>query len=1156
MPSPKDWESRRDMDSSRGMSLFGSTSSILALLARKARSGRWLAPGRPPQPAPASVLQGDRQPVGMSARIARGLSRFRSIAKEKGVATASVRAARKVRRKLDPHGIIPFRWVTGPLKRVYPPYRAWSATDEVRLDFDQCRYYEPLPQCDPYDAWLAVNRENPRRRRRIDAALSQAHANCRASHPPRFSVLVPTYDPPVELFDAMIQSVVAQSFADWELILVDNGSKNPAIPSLINDWARRDSRIKPLHRAVNANISAATNQAADAARADFLILADSDDLLDPDALAHVALFLDRSPDTDLIYSDEDVVGALDERSSPRFKPDWSPELLLSFCYPGHLTTIRRSLYHQVGGMRSAFDGSQDHDFWLRASERTDRVGHIPQILYHWRILPGASATHYKPATLEAGRRAVEEAFHRRGLDCPVRQTPWAAADGCAIFEPVMPDHGPAVAILIPSRNHGRRLKTAIDSLAKTTYQNFRIYVIDNASDDPATLHYLASLNHRVLWIPNQNDKFSYAAINNAAVSMIDEELILFLNDDIEVINPRWLSQMVGWSRLAGVGAVGARLFFPDGRIQHAGIVHGFNEGLGGHAFRFLPWWHGGTFNQARVSRNCLGVTAACMLTPRQLFLDLGGFDESRFPVAYNDADYGMRVVDAGYRCVYCAEAELYHHEGLSRGKASDPRELAAYRQSHGHRTDPFFNPHLDPENETFETMPTVVPVANPRGPVPMLAATHNLNWEGAPRFELELLCRLKAAGTVAPVVLSPCDGPIRAQFEQAGIEVRIDPTLIGLASRSSLYHETIARLAASIQDGPYELIHANTLQTFWAVEAARAARIPSVWSVHESEPWTTYFDDLPAEVAASALNCLTYPYRVVFTAHSSARVWAPLNSARNFSLIRFAFDTQQFADSLKEIDRPLARRQLDLADDDLAVLLLGTVCQRKGQQDLLRAFATLPAKVAARIKCIVVGGRDSVPYSRELQAMAQRLQSDRRDRFVIIPETGDTAAFWRAADVFCCTSRVESYPRVILEAMAAGLPIITTPVFGIAEQVRDNVNALMYLPGDVGTLRTHLFNLARDPRQRASLAAASPLVLKSLPGHAELDAQYARTFVAAAESAAPGIVDRQDLPQQRQQAAPSSRTWFIDKARAAIVSQHSRHSASTRNRSFVHNDRP
>ena len=216
----------------------------------------------------------------------------------------------------------------------------------------------------------------------------------------------------------------------------------------------------------------------------------------------------------------------------------------------------------------------------------------------------------------------------------------------------------------------------------------------------------------------------------------------------------------------------------------------------------------------------MAVTAACMLTPRQLFLETGGFDETRFPVAYNDADYGYRLVDAGYRCVYCAEAELYHHEGLSRGLSSDPRELAMYRQVHGHRIDPYFNPHLDPEIETFATKPTVVPVEIPHRPTSVLAFTHNLNWEGAPRFELELLSRLKASGTIAPLVLSPCDGPVRREFNRAGIEVRVETKLACPAESPALYRDSIARLADLIREGRYEVVHANTLQTFWAIEAA------------------------------------------------------------------------------------------------------------------------------------------------------------------------------------------------------------------------------------------------------------------------------------------------------------------------------------------------
>ena len=728
---------------------------------------------------------------------------------------------------------------------------------------------------------------------------------------------------------------------------------------------------------------------------------------------------------------------------------------------------------------------------------------MPQILYHWRILPGSTALsgHCKPASFEAGRRAVEEAFHRRGLDCRVEQIEWAAGAGCAIFEPVMPDDGPSVAILIPSRNHGARLKTAIDSLAKTTYRNYRIYVIDNESDDPATLDYLASLPHRVLRIPNPDGRFSFAAINNTAAAMVDEDLLLFLNDDTEVIKPRWLSQMVGWSRLDGVGAVGARLLFPDGRIQHAGIVHGLHEGLAGHAFKLLPWWESGTFNLARVSRNCMAVTAACMLTPRALFLRLGGFDETRFAVAYNDPDYCYRLGDAGYRSVYCAEAELTHYEGASRGFADDPREPTAYRQQHRHRVNPYFSPHFDPEIETFQARPTVVPIGSPSRPIPMLAVTHNLNWEGAPRIEFEIVKRLHAAGVIRAEVFSLCDGPLRRAFEAEGIPIHVESEMAGLASGMDLYRQGIPILAEWIADRGYEVVHANTLRTFWAVEAARVAGVPSVWSVHESEPWQTIFDDLPTDLAAAALACLSYPYRVVFSAQSSLRVWDALNTSGNFELIRFAHDVPRLLGEMGRIDRSRARRELHLEEGDLCVLLMGTVCERKGQKDLLDAFAALPSTVAGRMKCLVVGARKTLAYSRKLEELARRLPEDRRERFVVVPETGETSAYWQAADVFCCTSRVESYPLVTMEAMAAGLPIVTTPVFGIAEQVRPSVNALIYQPGDIATLARHLASMANDETMRRSMAEGSRRVLESLPDDAPMNELYRRTIRAAAESA-------------------------------------------------------
>ena len=413
---------------------------------------------------------------------------------------------------------------------------------------------------------------------------------------------------------------------------------------------------------------------------------------------------------------------------------------------------------------------------------------------------------------------------------------------------------------------------------------------------------------------------------------------------------------------------------------------------------------------------------------------------------------------------------------------------------------------------------------------------HSLNWEGAPRFEFELISRLTAAGSIQAEVISPCDGPMRQAYERKGIKLRVVPELADMATVPKSYEEGTRYLSGLIRQGRYEVVHANTLESFWGIDAAHVAGTPSVWSIHESETWQTYFDDLPREIAATALACLSHPYRVVFSAKSSADRFSALNSNGNFGLIRFPLDNNRFNSELARIDRPTARQRLSLKAEDFCVLLLGTVCERKGQHDLLRAYASLPEGIAARMTCLVVGSRDRLAYSRKLEEMARSLPRDRRHRFRVIPETGDTAAYWRAADVFCCTSRVESYPHVILEAMAAGLPVVTTPVFGIAEQVRPSINALIYNPGEVHELGRHLALHATDELKRRQFALASPWVLQSLPSDVDVDERYARVFRAAAESAPVTqiVAATPSIPRSR----PAAKSiWLFDRARNAIHSR-------------------
>ena len=481
-----------------------------------------------------------------------------------------------------------------------------------------------IPQSvDPYEAWIEVNEWNARREELLRERLSKT-----ATHP-LLSVLMPVYNPPLEFLERAIQSVVEQVYDDWELCIADDASPDPKVGDVLARWADRDSRIRFVVRETNGHISQATNSAAELVNGDYIILMDQDDEITPDALGEVALYIAAHPETDILYSDDDKINWKGQRSAPQFKPDWSPELLLSYMYFSHLFVLRTETFHQVGGLRVGFEGSQDYDLALRATEIARHIGHIPKVLYHWRALPGSTASsgQAKPESFDAGRRAVQDALLRRGIHADVYRPEWAIQAACGIFSHRFADDGPRVAIIIPTRNNLTVLRQCIESLNKTTYKNFEVVIIDNESDDPATLAYLASLPHTVLRIPNPDGGFSFAAINNRAVEQVNSDLVLLLNNDTEVIAPEWLSQMVGYMGMPGAGAVGARLVLPDGRIQHAGIVHGYYNGMVGPAFKLLPAADHGYLSNTVVTRNYSAVTAACMLTPRELFLQMGGFDE-------------------------------------------------------------------------------------------------------------------------------------------------------------------------------------------------------------------------------------------------------------------------------------------------------------------------------------------------------------------------------------------------------------------------------------------------------------------------------------------------------------------------------------------------
>jgi GT2 family glycosyltransferase len=517
------------------------------------------------------------------------------------------------------------------------------------------------------------------------------------AYQPCISIVTPVFNTPVKWLEECVESVRAQIYEKWELLLVDDNSTDPDLLKFLPEIAARDSRIVVAKVDKERGISAASNRGLELATGDWIGFLDHDDLLEPDALSEHVKWLQSHPDADLIYSDEDKLTeqGLD---APIFKPDWSPDYFLSCNYICHFTIIRRAVLESVGGFRSKFDGAQDYDLFLRISERSTRIDHIPRVLYHWRRSPGSTADNIrrKPGSLETGRLALGAHLERSGERGHVT-VDWRTHAYWIKRELV---EAKKISIIIPLRDRVDLLARCLDSLTKkTNYTPYEIVIVDNDSEAEETQAYLAGLKHRVL---RYSGPFNYSAINNFAVEQTDSPWLLFLNNDTEVIEADWLTIMAEHVQRPEVGAVGPRLLYPDDTVQHGGIVVGVG-GIAEHAFRGFPAEAPGVCRQLQVTRNYSAVTGACLLTRRDVFHKVHGFDEERLPVTFSDVDLCLKIRRAGYLIVYSPFAKLYHHESGTRRKSVEPLETEVMRERWAGvlASDPYYNPNLSRERADF-----------------------------------------------------------------------------------------------------------------------------------------------------------------------------------------------------------------------------------------------------------------------------------------------------------------------------------------------------------------------------------------------------------------------------------------------------------------------
>ena len=576
----------------------------------------------------------------------------------------------------------------------------------------QLSYYSAVVADEPvkskdfkYQQWLRKHYPKPENFEKIKSQV------LRLDYQPLISIIVPVYNPDRNFLKQAIESVIEQIYPNWELCLADDRSSKPHVKSVLEEYAQKDERIKVVYRSQNGHISEASNSALEIASGEYIALLDHDDLLAPHALAEVVELLNRHPEADFIYTDEDKVNEQNVHQDPFFKPDWCPDSFLARMYTCHLGIYRRSLVTEVGNFRVGFEGSQDYDLVLRVTEKTDKIFHIPNVLYHWRIHSEstASESEAKPYAANAAQKAIGEAIARRGEPGKVATHPVFAGVYTVRYD--IEDYK-LVSIIIPTKDLADTLDVCLKSIfSKTTYPNYEVIVIDNGSTKAKTFKCFE------YWQKKQPDRFkcytydvpfNYSQINNYAVKKAEGDYLLFLNNDTEVITPDWIEAMVEQAQRESIGAVGSLLLYPDDTVQHAGVVLGIG-GVAGHSHKNFSATVPGYISQLISTNNYSAVTAACLMCRRDVFEEVGGF-ETKLAIAFNDVDLCLKIVTHGYRNIYLPHVVLYHYESKSRGYENTPEKQARFAKEINYMkqtwqqlcdNDPCYSPHLTKTHEDY-----------------------------------------------------------------------------------------------------------------------------------------------------------------------------------------------------------------------------------------------------------------------------------------------------------------------------------------------------------------------------------------------------------------------------------------------------------------------
>ena len=876
---------------------------------------------------------------------------------------------------------------------------------------------------------------------------------------PKISLLIPVFDTSQRFLEALFESIAGQSYGNWEACVIDGDSHSKKTIATLKRWARNDARIRIERLQKNLGVAENTNRALRLASGEVVALVDHDDTLAPFALYELAAAVQAHPIADFFYSDEDRLSETGARSKPFFKPEWSPELLYSFMYTGHLSAYRRSFALCLGGLRKEFDLSQDYDFALRASERAREIVHIPHVLYHWREHPASGAAGGKPHARQSNLAALADAVKRRGLDAEVLEYPTANRVRMRLR------NLPRVSVIVPTDSPIRLTKCARKLPQQTAYADAEYILVTNSALIGKLRASAEPISPRVRLVAF-DAPFNFSAKCNAGAKVAAGERFVFLNDDVESKQSDWIENVIEPLENPEVGAVSPKLLYSTGRIQHAGLVTGV-RGLIGTA---MHQWSDDSVdysNFAQSMRNVSALSAACLAMRREVFFEIGGFDETNTPISLSDIDLCFKVRETGRRCVYTPFASLTHHGHASIGPTEEesaetaPDKCSIFllkRWAAFTCHDPYFTDRMREWLYADSPMPIQMFAGKnsetAAGERDLLFVTHDLSLSGAPIILSHLAKWCKARGIFA-TVMSPADGPARATFVEAGIPVIVDSVVatgydrfIQFGQQSlSRSHESFTAFARN-----FDCVIASTIFGAPLIHDATAKAIPLFWWIHEGLVGDHFIRKFP--ILASTIGLAEF----IVTPDQRSRQIYQSYTRHSVRVLRYGIPDIGSA------------RDAERKPGPLRFLLLGTMEYRKGQESLLQALDQLPQKILERTLFQIVGRPHDDRLVSKIKAAATK---SAHLHFSDCVSHKEALTLIREADVMVCTSRDETGPLTLIEAMAFGKPILSTWVGAVGENLVPEEDALFVEPGDAAGLAAAITRLVSEPALLQKLAVNS-----------------------------------------------------------------------------------